>query len=243
MLDAAAGDDDGLVCARDHASRRGDAGGIGLGPERRHPGELFLDDHLQIGLSVDDVLADDAVEIEMHRRRLAADRFAERLAQRQRQLVDMGDRVGVLGHRRERPAVVDLLIGVALLVALRPPPGHRDHRRAGEIGILQAGRQIGRADRLRHAHAGAPGDARIAVGHVGGGFFAMHHDAAQAELFDFFERANAEHRHEENVRGAVAFKGLGDKAGAGHLGHSGVLPSSIVVSAQNTAPVARTQRR
>ena len=44
-------------------------------------------------------------------------------------------------------------------------------------GIAQAGREVQRPDHLRHADARPAGGARVAVRHVGGGFFPVGMDA------------------------------------------------------------------
>ena len=56
------------------------AGQIGLRAEGRNLRELRLDQDLEIGLDLKDVLADDPIEIEMDGCGLAAHRFAKRLA-------------------------------------------------------------------------------------------------------------------------------------------------------------------
>ena len=62
---AAAGDDDGAGGVLQHLQRGDHAGRIGLGAERRHPGEQRLDQGLHVGLLQVD-LALVAAELQVH---------------------------------------------------------------------------------------------------------------------------------------------------------------------------------
>jgi hypothetical protein len=53
----------------------------------------------------------------------------------------------------ERGDVVDFLVDLAELGLRITAAGHGDDRRMGEPGIAQSGREIERADHLRHADA------------------------------------------------------------------------------------------
>ena len=81
--------------------------------------------------------------------------------------------------------MIDFLIGVALLVDLGLASGDGDDWGAGEISVLQASGEVGRADRLGHADAGTTVDTGVRIGHVGSGFFAVCHDAFDTQIFHF----------------------------------------------------------
>ena len=192
--------------------------GLRLGPERRHAGELRLDQRLHLGF-LDVHLPLVAAELQVHGTRRAGGGDAERLPQHvgnARHLVDGGVE---LGHRLERRHVVDFLIDLAELGFRIAPAGHRDHRRMRQIGVAQAGGEIERADHLRHADAGLAGGARIAVGHIGGGFLAvtMHARDLGAPLH-LGEGAPYHRRHHEDVRHAIARQHVGEHFGAGAFG-------------------------
>ena len=192
--------------------------GFRLGPERRHLGELRLDQRLHLGfLDVD--LAFVAAELQVHRPGRAGGGDAERLPQHvgnARHLVDGGVE---LGHRLERRHVVDFLIDLAELGFRIAPAGERDHRRMRQISVAQAGGEIERADHLRHADARLAGGARIAVGHVGGGFLAVAvHARDLGAPLHLGEGAPHHRRHHEDVGDAVARQHVGEHFGAGAFG-------------------------
>jgi len=56
-------------------------------------------------------------------------------------------------------AVARMAIGAA---------GDGNERRAGKMGIAQAGRKIGGTDALRYVNSGPPRGAAIAIRHIGG---------------------------------------------------------------------------
>ena len=78
------------------------------------------------------------------------------MTQQARQLGRRIDRGRELRHRGEERRVGDLLIGVAVLERGLLAAGQRDHRAAPEIRVLQPGREVGGADRLRHAYPRPP---------------------------------------------------------------------------------------
>ena len=209
---------DHRALGRLHERERGqDAGALGLGPERRHPGEHGLDQRLELRfLGID--LAFIAAKLQMHRPRAARDRDPERLADhvgKARHVVDGGIE---LGHRLERRQVVDLLVDLAELGLGLAPAGECDHRRMGEPGIAQAGRQIERADHLRHADAGPSRCARIAVRHIGGGFLPMGMDARDgASPLQLRKGAAQDSRHHEQMGDPIALEHLGQAFGPGHF--------------------------
>ena len=97
-------------------------------------------------------------EVEMGRPRRVRQRGAPSVTQQPRQFGGQVDRGREFRHRGEQRRVRDFLVGVAMLKRRRLAAGQRDDRAAPEKGVLQSGRQIGGADRLRHAHPGPPGD-------------------------------------------------------------------------------------
>ena len=214
---AAAGDDHRPLGGLQMRERGEHARLVRLGPERRHVGELRLAQRLHLRLLGID-LALVAAELQMHRPRRAGDGDAERLAQHVGKARDVVDGGVELGHRLERRHVVDLLVDLAELGARLAPAGHGDDRRMGEPRIAQAGREIERADHLRHADAGLAGGARIAVGHVGGGFLAMHVQALDVGAALHLDEAAAQHgRHVKHVGDAVVPEHVGDALGAEHF--------------------------
>ena len=222
---AAAGHDHRPAGAVQHAERVGDRRRVGHRPERRHARELLLHDHLGIELAFGDHQAADLLQVEVGRPGRAAHRAAERLPQVHRQHSGVVHAGAVLGDRRERRDVIDLLVGVALLVEPALAAGQRDDRRAGQVRVLQAGRQVGGPDRLGHHQRRAAAHARVAVGHVGGRLLAVGLDGGHAQLAHLQDGGGHDVRHVEDVREAVAVDGLGDEAGAGHRGHCGVMGS------------------
>ena len=88
-----------------------------------------------------------------------------------------------------------------------------------QVSVAQARGEIEGADHLRHADAGFAGSARVAVGHVGGGFLAvaMHARNFGAPLH-LGEGAPQHRRHHEDVGDAIARQHVGKHFGAGALG-------------------------
>ena len=114
-----------------------------------------------------------------------------------RNLFDVVDTAVEFGHRVKQRAVINLLIGVAILEGCDMATGDGDHRRMTEVGVLHAGGEIGRPHRLRHADAGPAGDARITVGHVGDAFLGVAEHARNTEVFHFGERTTQHRVHEK----------------------------------------------
>ena len=224
---AAAGNDHRPSGALQHSERVGDRRRFGRRPERRHAGELPLHDHLGIQFAFGDHQPADLLQVEVGRPRRAAHRAAERLAQVHRQHVGRVHGRAVLGDGREWCDVIDLLVGVALLVELALASGQRDDGRAGQEGVLQAGRQVGGPDRLGHHQRRAAADTRVAVGHVGGRLLAVGLDGGHAHLAHLQDGRWHDVGHVEDVREAVAVDGLRDEAGAGHHGHCYVMGTLV----------------
>jgi hypothetical protein len=137
------------------------------------------------------------------------------------------DRGIELGHRLECRHVIDLLVDFAEFRARLAPAGHGDHRRMGKERVAQPGREIERADHLRHADAGFSAGACVAVRHVGGGLLAMHMQALDVGAALDLDHGAAQHRrHMENMGDAVAAEHVGQAFGAEHFavvaeGHGG----------------------
>ena len=203
----------GILQRRD---RRQHAGVVGRRTKRRHARELRLAQRLHLGLlGVDLALV--AAELQMHRPGRARGRHPERLPHHVGKARDVVDGGVELGHRLERRHVVDLLVDLAELGLRLAPAGHRDHRRMGEPGVAQAGREVERADHLRHADAGLAGRARIAVRHVGGGLLAVHVQALDVGAALHLDERAAQHgRHVKHVGDAVALEHVGEAFRPGH---------------------------
>ncbi len=192
--------------------------GFRLGPERRHMGELRLDDRLHLGfLNVHLSLV--AAELQMHRARCARSGDTERLPHHVGNARDLVDGGVELGHRLEGRHVVHFLIDLAKLGFRITSAGDGDHRRMRQVSIAQAGGEIEGADHLRHADTGLAGSARVAVGHVGGGFLAVAMHARDLGAPLHLGEGPPQHRgHHEDVGDAIARQHVGEHFGAGALG-------------------------
>ena len=102
------------------------------------------------------------------------------------------------------------------------PAGQSNYGRAGQVGVLQPGRQIDGADGLGHAEAGASFDTGVSVGHVSGSLFPVRLHALDPQLFHFHESSWADVGHEENMGDPITMNCFGDKAAAGHVWHLSV---------------------
>ena len=110
-------------------------------------------------------------------------------------------------------------------------------------GVAQAGGEIERADHLRHADAGLARRARIAVGHVGGGFLAVGMDARDRGAPLHLDEAAPQHRrHHEHVGDAVFLEHVGEAFGAGHFA---IVAKHLRLRCENVAPAfaARNEDR
>jgi hypothetical protein len=179
--------------------------------------EALLDQRLELGfVGVDLALV--AAELQMHRAGCARHRHAKRLPHHVGEARDVVDRGVELRHRLERRHVVDFLIDLAEFRLRIASARHGDHRRMGEPGVAQPGREVERADHLRHADAGLAGGARIAVRHVGGGFLAMHMQPLDVGAPLHLRIGGAQHgRHVKHMGDAVALEHVGEALGAGHF--------------------------
>ena len=205
---------------------------IRSGAKGGHARELRLDERLHLRFFLVE-LSFVAAELQVHRTGRARGGDAKRLAQHVREALDGVHRGVPLRHRLERRHVVDLLVDLAELGLRVAPAGEGDHRRVREPGVAQPGGQVQRADDLCHAYAGLAASARIAVGHVSRGFFAVGVDAAdRGAALHLRERAAQHRRDHEDMRHAVAGEHLRqDLRSAGfHLIASGLV-------GEPTAPV------
>src|SRR4051812_9479276 len=102
-----------------------------------------------------------------------------------------------------------------------------------EIRIAQSRREVERTNDLRHAHARLAGCARVAVGHIGRGLFAVAVDACDGGTALHLGEGTAQHGgHHEDMRYAVARKHVRKALGAGH---AHLMASGLV--GEPTAPV------
>ena len=193
-------------------------GRLRLRAERRHASELRLDQRLHLGfLEVELALV--AAELQMHGTGRAGGRDPKRLPHHVGDARDLVDGGVELGHRLEGRHVVDFLINLAEFGFRIAAARKSNHRRMREIGVTQAGGEIERADHLRHANARLAGGARIAVCHIGGGFFAVTVHARDFRIAPFHldEGAPQHGGHHEYVRHAITRQHIGKAFGANHF--------------------------
>ena len=158
---------------------------------------------------------------------------------------DLGDRARDLDpcrplrDRLEHPRDVDVL--VRLLVDLVDPglPGERDHRRAVEVGVGDAGDEVRRArPQRRHRDRAAAGEPAVDVGHERGALLVAGRDVADARVVG--ERLEDVHRllagHGEDVLAALGREAVDEEVG-------GRPPVPGVTRAVYGLSVARTVRR
>jgi hypothetical protein len=80
-----------------------------------------------------------------------------------------------------------------------------------EVRVAQARGEVERTDHLRHADARPARSARVTIGHVGGGFFAVGVDALDlGPALHFCECPPQYGGNHENVRDAVAGEHVGE---------------------------------
>ena len=180
-----------------------DVGIAGLDPERRDAAEPGFGGNIEVGL-IRVELRFVATKLQMHRTGAARDRRAERLAEHVGKTLHGIDGGVELRDRFEGRDVVDLLVHTPVFRRWVAASGQRDHRGMSQVSVAQPGGEVHRPDHLSAAHPGPPRRSRIAVGHVGGGFLAMHVEPLDAG--EFFHRGHgpAEYRgHHEEVRYSV----------------------------------------
>ena len=156
---------------------------------------------------------------QMHRARATGGRLAKCLPDHIGQTfngIDMGVEFGGVLELR---VILDFLIGMAMTRHRCRPAGHGNHRRRSEISILQTRRQIGATDVLGHTNARLERRTRIAIGHVGRGFFSVSHDALDPPAFHFNEGFQQHLRHIKHMRDAVAADRFGNKPHTSHFWH------------------------
>ena len=202
------------------ASRRfRHAPGLRFGTKGRITGEGRLHGHIGIERRARGYVAGQAQDIQVDRSGPARSGLAEGLAQQKRDLFH-AIHVGVeLGDRIVEGAVVDLLVGLLVEVVGHPAARDCDDRRPREPGVLQSGGEIGRAHGLRHGDAGAAGDPRVTVRHVGRGLLGMTPDPPDAQFLHLHEGAVQDVGHVEDGPDPVAVQHLRDVPVAGHFRH------------------------
>ena len=97
--------------------------------------------------------------------------------------------------------------------------GEGDDRGQPQVGVLQPRRQVGRADGLGHADAGAVGSASVAVGHVGGGLLAVGYHPLDAVQVHLGQRAAENGWDQKHMGNSICLEGVRHELGAGHLCH------------------------
>ena len=123
---------------------------IGRRAKWRQTGKGRLDDDLQIRFDIDHSTAVNAFQVQVRWVRCSARRRAKGLPEMVGEFLRVGNVGAVIGDRGERRHVIDLLVGVTQLMLLPLAPSNGDYWRTREPSILQTGRQINRANRLRH---------------------------------------------------------------------------------------------
>ncbi len=113
----------------------------------------------------------------------------------------------------------NLLIRIAMLHGRLFAASERDDRRVGQIRVLQAGREVRRANRLRETYRRTAGDAGVPVGHVSDRFFAVAQYAGDTERAQFDQGSAEDGVDEEHVRGAVGRQAAREKLRAGDRFH------------------------
>ena len=178
-----------------------------------------FNDDFESRLRFHDCLAGDSLQVQVCGAGRAGGCGPKCLAQVDREVFGRGDIGAVLGNRRKRIDVVDLLVGVSLLVDKELFSGQRDDRGAGEVGVLQTGRQVDGADGLGHAEAWTTAGACVGVGHVGSGFFAVGLHALDPQFFHLHKSQGADIGHEEDVGDSISMYRFGDEPATGHARH------------------------
>ncbi len=115
--------------------------------------------------------------------------------------------------------MVDFLVIVPVLIHGRRPPGNGYHRRATQVGILQACSQISRTHVLRHTDRRPVGGPCITIGHIGRRLLGVGHYPADAHLFHLHQSFGDDHGHVKNVGNAVALHGIDHIFRPGHAWH------------------------
>ena len=160
-------------------------------------------------------------------RRLGQGR-APGMAQQARQFGRRFDRAGKLRHRREERRVRNFLVRIAVLERRLLAAAEGDHRAAAEPRVLQTRGQVGGTDRLRHAHARPPGDAGIAVGHVGRGLLRVGEDRPHPEIAQVQQGAAQRRLDEEDMAHPGPGQGPRQPFGAVHRGCFAHAVSSVL---------------
>src|SRR2546430_10446321 len=112
----------------------------------------------------------------------------------------------------------NFLVRIAVLERRLLAAAEGDHRAAAEPCVLQTRGQVGGTDRLRHAHARPPGDAGIAVGHVGRSLLRVGKDRPYPEIAQVQQGAAQRRLDEEDMTHPGPGQGPRQPFGAVHRG-------------------------
>ena len=164
---------------------------------------------------------------------------------------DLGDRLGrstrvvPLRHRLEHPDDVDDLVGLLVELVERGLAGDRDHRRAVEVGVGDAGNEVRRArPERRHRHGAAAGEAAVDVGHERGALLVAGRDVAgprwSLSALEDVHRLLA--RHREDVLAALRREAVDEEVRGGPPGRGAHPPESTRPEFPPTSPVSRSTR-
>ena len=120
-------------------------------------------------------------ELEVRRPRLLRGGGAERLAHGLADHARVVDARVPLGHGPQHVDGVDELVGLLVHADEVDLPGERHERRVVEVGVADAGRQVGGArPEGREADAGVAGEATVGVGHERGALLVARRDERDA---------------------------------------------------------------
>ncbi len=156
-------------------------------------------------------------QVEMHRPHRLGEREADRLDQRlaDAALLQLQRR---LGDRLEQRVVVDPHLDAAAELIGVEVAGDRDHRRAIEPGVADAGREVGRARAERRD--AKPRRARHAAGDIGGkarrAFMRRQHEIDAALAHRLHQREHVAARNAEAAGDAGGFERGDDEIGVVH---------------------------
>ena len=157
--DAVPGQDDGPLARLEELGRPVELGGDRLDERRgaaRHGRALDLGLHHVVG------------QLEVGGAGLLALGDGEGLAHRLRDDLRVVDARVPLRHRLHHPHDVDVLVALLVHLGEARLAGERDDRRAVQVGVGQAGDEVGRAGPERaETDAGPAGEAAVGVGHEG----------------------------------------------------------------------------
>jgi hypothetical protein len=189
---------------------------------------LLFDERREICLGVTNRAAVQSAQAQVRRARCAGGRRAKCLAHEIGQPLYVVDLRAELGHGVELIEIFDFLVSVAIARPRHGAAADRNHRRACHEAVAQTRREIRGADLLRHADAGLAACARVTVGHISRGLFAVRHDFVDLEIIHFRERAHEYRRNVKHMRDAVAMDDFGEQSRAAHFCHYRISPTKLI---------------